>query len=288
MRLIVFGLGYTARALVRALPDGTPVLATSRSSDGFLGWTGAGRARALFPGEEDKIAEELQRATHVLVTIPPVDGADIVAARMQEALVAAAGGLDWLGYLSTTGVYGDHAGGWVDETTPLSPGTARGAARVAAEDSWRDLWRENGLPVHIFRLAGIYGPGRSAFDRLRSGTARCIVKPGQVFSRIHVDDIVQVLLTSMAQPDAGAVYNLADDESAPPQDVIAFAATLLGLPVPPNIDFDSAELSAMARSFYSESKRVRNDRIKTALGIALRHPSYRDGLKAILADESQG
>jgi nucleoside-diphosphate-sugar epimerase len=185
----------------------------------------------------------------------------------------------WVGYLSTTGVYGDHAGGWVDEDTPLTPGTDRGRQRVVAENEWQAL----GLPLHIFRLAGIYGPGRGPFEKVRDGTSRRIIKPGQVFSRVHVDDIAQVLDASIHHPDPGAVYNVCDDDPAPPQDVIGHAATLLGLPLPPAIDHDTAVMTPMARSFYAESKRVRNAKIKSDLGINLIYPDYRAGLAALLA-----
>ncbi len=191
------------------------------------------------------------------------------------------GTFEWVGYLSTTGVYGDHEGEWVDETAPLTPATKRGRARVAAEAGWQAL----GLPLHIFRLAGIYGPGRGPFAKVRNGTARRIIKDGQVFSRIHVDDIAQVLLASIRQPNPGAVYNVCDDDPAPPQDVIAHAATLLGLPLPPAIKFEDADLTPMARSFYAESKKVQNDRIKSELGVRLLYPSYRDGLPALMAAE---
>jgi nucleoside-diphosphate-sugar epimerase len=191
--------------------------------------------------------------------------------------------LAWVGYLSTTGVYGDRDGGWVDETSELRPSGARGRRRVAAETAWLDLWRDRGVPVHIFRLAGIYGPGRSPFDALRAGTAKRIVKPGQVFSRIHVDDLASVLLSSIARPRPGAVYNVCDDEPASPADVVAHAAQLLGAPPPPLVSFDEAALSPMARSFYADNKRVSNALIKTELGVRLRYPDYRAGLAAILA-----
>jgi nucleoside-diphosphate-sugar epimerase len=197
--------------------------------------------------------------------------------RFGQALAARAPG--WVGYLSTTGVYGDRQGGWVDEASPLSPVNDRGRARVAAERAWRD----GGLPVEVFHLAGIYGPGRSALDRLRAGRAQRVVKPGQVFSRIPVEDVAGALAASIAAPRPGAIWNVADDEPAPPQDVIAFAAELLGLPAPPEVAFDAAELTPMARSFYAESKRVSNRRLRQELGLALRHPDYRAGLRAILA-----
>ena len=195
--------------------------------------------------------------------------------------IASAKHLEWVGYLSTTGVYGDHDGGWVDETSALTPATKRGRARVDAEAEWQTL----GLPLHIFRLAGIYGPGRGPFAKVRNGTARRIIKKGQVFSRCHVDDIAQVLEASIEKPNPGAIYNICDDDPAPPQDVLAYAAELLGLPLPPAVDFETAEMTPMARSFYAESKRVRNDRIKDELGVRLLHPTYRDGLQALLSEE---
>ena len=174
----------------------------------------------------------------------------------------------------------------MDEATPLTPSTARGRARVDAETAWQDLAAKTGLPLHIFRLAGIYGPGRGPFAKVRAGTARRIIKQGQVFSRIHVDDIAATLDASIGRPNPGAVYNVCDDDPAAPQDVIAHAAELLGLPVPPAVAFEAADLTPMAHSFYAESKRVRNDRIKDELGVKLGYPSYKDGLAALLAQES--
>jgi len=196
--------------------------------------------------------------------------------------IAAARGLRWIGYLSTTGVYGDRAGGWVDEDAPLQPTGERSRRRVVAEARWLDLYRHHGAPVHVFRLAGIYGPGRSALDAVRSGRAQRIVKPGQVFSRIHVSDVVQVLRASMANPNPGAVYNLCDDDPAAPADVIAFACDLLGVLAPPPVAIEQAGLSDMALSFYADNKRVSNRRIKEELGVSLLYPSYRDGLRALL------
>lgn len=227
----------------------------------------------------------MARATHLLVSIAPTEAGDPVLNNLRSQIAAAASHLEWVGYLSTTGVYGDHQGGWVDETTPLTPATQRGAMRVAAEAAWQALAAETGLALHIFRLAGIYGPGRGPFAKVRAGTARRIIKPGQVFSRIHVEDIVQTLRASINRPNPGAIYNLCDDDPAPPEDVIAHAAELLGLPLPAAVDFNDADLSPMARSFYAESKRVRNDRIKTELGVKLRYPSYREGLAAMLQVE---
>jgi nucleoside-diphosphate-sugar epimerase len=285
MKLLIFGYGYTARHLVAEMdPAPGDIRVTTRSADKAAQIEAEGLTARVFPGTD--MAEDLAWATHVLITAGPEDGHDPVLAQARDAFVAAADGLVWVGYLSTTGVYGDHDGGWVDEETPLTPSTARGRARVAAEGEWQALFHAHGLPLHIFRLAGIYGPGRGPFEKVREGTALRIVKPGQVFSRIHVEDIAQVLIASMAQPDPGAVYNLCDDDPAPPQDVIAHAAELLGLPLPPEIPFDQADLSPMARSFYAESKRVDNRRMKEDLDIRLRYPDYRSGLAALLASEA--
>jgi len=280
--LFSFGHGYSAQALTRLLlPRGWRVTGTTRSAEK------AGRLRAqgitplVWPGAA--LDDALSEATHLLISAGPTDAGDPVL-QFAGPAIAAQSGLRWVGYLSTTGVYGDHRGGWVDETTPLAPCTRRGRLRVAAEAAWQELARDADLPLHIFRLAGIYGPGRGPFSKVRAGTARRIIKPGQVFSRIHVEDIAQVLAASIARPDPGAIYNLCDDDPAPPQDVIGHAAELLGVPVPPEVDFDSADLSPMARSFYAESKRVRNDRIKDELGVVLKYPSYRDGLAAMLDD----
>lgn len=279
--LLSFGHGYSARALTRLLvPQGWRVIGTTRSADKMAGLREPGVEALRFPG--DDLRPALDMASHVLISAGPDAGGDPVLALMRQAFIDCAPNLEWVGYLSTTGVYGDHEGGWVDETTPLAPSTRRGQLRQEAEAAWQAI---PGLPLHIFRLAGIYGPGRGPFAKVRKGTARRIIKPGQVFSRIHVDDIAQVLDASIKKPNPGAVYNLCDDDPAPPQDVIAYAAELLNVPVPPAVDFDKAELSPMARSFYAESKRVRNDRIKDELGVVLKYPDYRQGLKALLALE---
>jgi nucleoside-diphosphate-sugar epimerase len=282
MNLLIFGYGYSARYLVAhlGLPPGH-VRVTTRSAEKAAKLAEKGLTARVFPGAD--MGDDLAWATHVLITAGPEGMGDPVLAHCRAAFVSEAGRLDWVGYLSTTGVYGDHQGGWVDETTPLTPSTARGKARVAAENEWLDLYRDHGLPVHIFRLAGIYGPGRGPFEKIRDGSARRIIKEGQVFSRIHVEDIAQVLAASMARPDPGAIYNVCDDDPAPPQDVIGHAAELLGLPLPPAVPFDQADLSPMAASFYAEAKRVDNRRIKDDLGVRLRYPDYRAGLAAMLA-----
>jgi nucleoside-diphosphate-sugar epimerase len=288
--LLSFGHGYSAAALTRLLrPAGWRVIGTTRSADRMAALTATGVEAVLWDGAggRDAVAAALADATHVLTSVPPDAAGDPVLARMGDLVAAAVPRLVWAGYLSTTGVYGDHGGGWVDETTPLTPTTERGRARVAAEAGWQALAAASGLALHIFRLAGIYGPGRGPFEKVRDGTARRIIKPGQVFSRIHIDDIARVLAASIARPDPGAIYNLCDDDPAPPEDVLAEAARLLGLPPPPEVPFAQADLGPMARSFYAESKRVRNDRIKRDLGIRLIHPDYRSGLRAILAAEAR-
>lgn len=280
--LLSIGHGYSARALARRLlPFGWRVIGTTRSPDRADALRAEGTEPLIWPGEG--LAAALGQATHLLTSVAPGREGDPVLATEAAAIAAAAPKLQWVGYLSTVGVYGDHQGGWVDETTPLTPATARGRARVAAEAAWSALARPAGLPLHIFRIAGIYGPGRGPFEKVRDGSARRIIKPGQVFSRIHVEDIAQVLAASIARPDPGAIYNLCDDDPAPPEDVLSYAAELLGLPAPPAVAYDAAEMTPMARSFYAESKRVRNDRIKTELGVRLLYPDYRSGLQALLA-----
>ena len=223
----------------------------------------------------------LRGVTHLLSSVPPDASGDPVIDAHRAEIDAIAPQLAWVGYLSTTGVYGDRAGGWVDETSALEPSGERGRRRLAAEKDWLGLPQ----PAHLFRLAGIYGPGSSALDSVRESRARRVIKPGQVFSRIHVEDIAQVVEASIARPNPGAAYNLCDDDPAAPAEVITFACELLHVAPPPEVPFEQADLSPMARSFYDDNKRVSNARIKAELGVALRYPSYRDGLPAILAAE---
>jgi nucleoside-diphosphate-sugar epimerase len=265
-RLLVFGLGYTARALVRRLGPEWLVTNTTRGSDG---------ERLLPNAAYDGV-------THILISIPPGEHGDPVL-DVHRSDIAGLPGLQWLGYLSTTGVYGTRDGGWVDETSPLRPTGARSKRRADTEAGWLKLWRAHGIPAHIFRLAGIYGPGRSAFDALRAGTAKRIDAGAQVFSRIHVDDIASVLLASIARPCPGAVYNVCDDEPAAQEAVIAHAARLLGIDPPPLMPLAEADLTPMALSFYADNKRVSNALIKQELGVTLAYPNYRNGLAAILA-----
>ena len=280
--MISFGHGYSARALARLLlPRGWAIHGTTRSAQKAGVLASEGVNPVLWPDEagDRALNDALASATHLLISIGPDDDGDPVLNAFGDMIADIAPRLEWVGYLSTTGVYGDHQGGWVDETTSLTPSTKRGQLRANAEAGWAAI---PGLPLHIFRLAGIYGPGRGPFAKVRAGTARRIIKPGQVFSRIHVDDIAQVLQASISAPNPGAIYNLCDDDPAPPQDVIAHAAELLGLPLPPELDFATAQMSPMARSFYAESKRVRNDRIKDELGVRLIYPDYRAGLAAMM------
>lgn len=283
--LLTLGHGYSARALAGRLGSGWRIVGSTRDPDGCDRLREEGVAPILWENRE-AVEEAIGAATHLLVSAPPDAAGDPVLLR-HEAALARAKRLVWIGYLSTTGVYGDRDGGWVDEETPVAPVNRRSFWRAEAETAWLRFGEATGCAVHVFRLAGIYGPGRSALDRLREGRAQRIVKPGQVFSRIHVADIAQTLEASIRRPDPGRIYNLADDEPAPPQDVIAFAAALLGMEPPPEIPFEDADLSPMARSFYAESKRVANRRIKQELGIRLIYPNYRAGLKAILASESR-
>jgi nucleoside-diphosphate-sugar epimerase len=276
--LLSFGHGYCAQALAaRLIPQGWRVIGTTRSADKAAVLRRTGVEPLVWPAEDS--ATPLDEATHLLISAGPDASGDPVLSRLGARIARIAPRLEWVGYLSTTAVYGDHGGGWVDEGTPPNPASARGRWRVEAENAWGAI---PGLPLHIFRLAGIYGPGRGPFAKLRGGTARRIVKPGQVFSRIHVADVAQVLVASINHPNPGAIYNLCDDDPAPPQDVIAFAAELLGLPVPPAIPFDKAEMTPMARSFYGENKRVRNTLIKDELGVELIYPGYRQGLAAMV------
>lgn len=289
-RLFCFGYGYSAAALARLLlasGTGWQVAGTSRDTARRAAMTAAGIAAFPFdPGAAAPLpAGALDGTTHVLHSVPPGPDGDPVAQACLPTLAGLA--LDWFGYLSTTGVYGDTGGAWVDEDTPCRPRQNRSRNRLAAERTWLAALSDSGLPVQVFRLAGIYGPGRSSFDALRAGRAKRIDRPGQLFSRIHVDDIAAALAASIAQPSPGRIYNLCDDEPAAPADVTAYAAGLLGLPPPPLLDFDraAAEMSAMARSFWADNRRVRNDRLHRELGIRLACPSYREGLRAILAAE---
>ncbi len=289
--LFCFGFGSSAQVLARDLEGSGKnwrIEGTCQSIEKQTALNELGFKVHLFDGQEvfAGAAELLAQVTHVLVSVPPKaqteaqEEVDPVA-RVFGELLTALPALQWVGYLSTTGVYGDHQGKRVDELTPRTPAGPRGQLRVDAEEAWETFFKEQGLPLHIFRLAGIYGPHSSQLKSLKSGKARRIVKQGQVFSRIHVDDIAAVLTASMEKPNPGAIYNVCDNEAAPPQDVVAYAAKLMGQAAPPEVLYEDADLTPMARSFYGESKRVDNHRMIHELGVVLKFPTYKEGLKAL-------
>jgi nucleoside-diphosphate-sugar epimerase len=283
--LFCFGLGYTATALGKSLlQKGWQISGTCQTEDKRQEMTKLGFQTVLFDGNNrsEDVTALLNSATHILQSIAPDAEGDPVLRVFAEEIRARSTHIQWLGYLSTTAVYGDRQGGWVDETSELIPQMPRSIWRVQAEQQWRSLLNEETTPVHIFRLAGIYGPGRNQLKKLLAKKARRIVRKGQLFSRIHVEDIAQVLSASIHQPNPGAVYNVCDNEAAPPQDVIKYAAKLLGIDPPPAEAFDDAEMSEMARSFYSESKKVSNQKIITELGVKLKYPTYREGMRSLI------
>ena len=287
-RLFAFGFGYSAQELApRLAARGWTIAGTARDERKCRALRAKGFEAAPFTGDAPtpEVDQLLAGTTHLLHSIPPDrqddDGhGDHVLSHYGD-LLTRLGSLEWVGYLSTVGVYGDQQGAWVSEETSPKPNSARTEARIAAEQAWLEFGEQTGVPVHIFRLAGIYGPGRSVFDKLKAGTARRINKQGQVFSRIHVDDIATVLEASIAQPHAGAIYNVADDEPAAPGDVVAHAARMIGMEPPPEIDFEEADLPPMVRSFYEGSRKIGNARIKSELGVRLRYPTFREGLAAL-------
>ncbi len=274
--LLCFGLGYSAEVLaLRLVAQGWRIIGTSRKAEKRRILEAKGFTTYAFDRDHRLPPEAFAGVTHVLTSIAPDAAGDPVLDLHLTDLRAC--NLAWAGYLGTTAVYGDRGGDWVDETTPIEPTLARADRRARAEAAWL----ESGLPVHIFRLAGIYGPGRNPFVNLKNGTARRIVKPGQVFSRIHVEDIATVLEASIDRPNPGQIYNVCDDEPAPPQDVVAHAAELMGIAPPPEQPYETADLSPMARTFYQDNRRVRNDRLETELGVRLAFPTYREGLLAL-------
>ena len=289
-RLFCFGYGFSAQALGALLgPAGWSLAGTCRSEEGCRALADAG-VDALPFAREAPLADAgrlLAGTTHLLLSIPPDADGDPALDR-HGADIAALPGLAWIGYLSTTGVYGDTGGAWVDESATPAPSGERSRRRLAAERGWRALGADHGIPVQVFRLAGIYGSGRNALAAVRSGAAKRIDRPGHAFSRIHVADIAQALAASIARPRAGAIYNVCDDEPAPGADVVAHACALLGVPPPPLTPLEEAGLSPMARSFYADNRRVSNALIKEELGVALRYPDYRAGLAALLAEEQAG
>ena len=279
--LVIFGFGFAAQALARRLlPRGWRIAATYRSDPAPLEAMGV---QALAPGDSEALTLALAQARAVLITAPPTAEGCPALPVLVPALARAKAFPDWIGYLSTTGVYGDRAGGWVFEAGRLAAQSLEGARRVSAERDWLEVGRGMGLTVTVHRLPGIYGPGRSALDRLRAGTAKRYAAPGQVFSRIHVDDLAAGLEASIARPRAGGIYNLCDDEPCANSQVIAYGAELLGMTPPPEEPLDLAAMSPQARRFYAETKRVANARAKAELGWRPAYPTYREGLAAILA-----
>lgn len=280
--LLVFGYGYSARQFVEAVKhEFTIFIGTTRRPQ----IKKAGLVDLLrFDGvDSDPVLHQaVMEAEAVLVSVPPDERGDPVLDAFSD-LLGQNKKLRWLGYLSTVGVYGDHQGAWVDERTPLYPQSERSKRRVEAEQAWLDLGQQVGLPVHVFRLSGIYGPGQNALVNLQQGTAKRVIKQGQVFNRIHVEDIAAVLKASLHKPQPQAIYNVSDDEPSPPQDVVAYAAQKSGYPLPPEIPFEKANLSPMAVSFYGENKRVSNALIKEVLGVTLAYPTYRQGIDALYA-----
>lgn len=286
--LFCFGLGYTALALARlVLPLGWKVSGTTTDLTKLCALREAGIAAELFTSERPlaDAGHSLADTTHILLSIPPTRDGD-PAFDLHSDDIANASNLKWLGYLSTTGVYGNRDGEWIDESATPAPTSQRGDHRLLAEEEWRGLHYHANVPLHIFRLSGIYGPGRSALDSLRAGHARRINKPGHVFNRIHVEDIAATLLASMQNPKPVSVYNLADDEPASSADVLDYGCKLIDMPELPLIDIDKADLAPMVRSFYKDNKRIRNDRIKNELGVVLKYPDYRLGLAACLQSET--
>lgn len=287
MNLFVFGLGYSASHYVRTRRDQyARVAATVRSADKRDALTRDGINGFVFSpsATDDGLVEALHNADHLLVSVPPGANGDPALAQLRAA-VETAPRLRSIAYLSTIGVYGDRGGAWIDETSAPVPSNERSIWRLAAEDGWRDAARAKGIAAHMLRLAGIYGPGQNALVNLRAGTARRIVKKGQVFNRIHVEDIARAVDAAFAFSDARAdcVWNVCDNEPAPPQDVVTYAAQRLGVAPPPEIDFETAEMSPMARSFYSECKRCSNRAMREELGVALACPTYREGMELLLS-----
>ena len=285
MKLVILGLGYSAGFFARAaLAQGWEVTGTVRSAEKAASLSRDGLRTLVFGGfaVSSPLAAALTEADALLVSVQPDEDGDPVLRTLADRL-AAAPNLRWIGYLSTIGVYGDHGGAWIDETAEARPTSRRSRQRLEIERDWLALGERSGKPVQIFRLSGIYGPGRNAITKLRAGTANRLIKPGQVFNRIHVDDIAGVLLASLDKPQPGAIYNVTDDEPAPPQDVISLAAELAGLAPPPETPFDASKLSPMAASFYSENKRVSNALVRRELGYAFRYPDYRQALRDLAA-----
>jgi len=276
--LLIFGHGYTANAFVDYVKSiDWEIFGTTRNSQNADLLIKKG-VKPLMWSDVSKIKSVINKSDYILHSIPPTEIGDPVYKKFAEAIISRSADLSWFGYLSTTSVYGNHDGKWVDENIPVNPSSNRGLLRVKAENNWSGI---SNLPLHIFRLAGIYGPNRSPFDKIRSGKAQLVVKPGQFFSRIHVEDIARVLKASIEMPNYGSVYNVCDDMPAAPDEVLDYAAKLINYPDIPKVAFEEADLSPMAKSFYTDNKRVKNDRIKSELKITLKYPNFETGLNAL-------
>lgn len=283
--LFAFGLGYSAQELAdRLLGDGWTVAGTCRTAEKAERLKERGIEAHLFDPANDIVPDPavIGGATHILISVAPGEDGDAVLNHFRDTLASSEA--TWIGYLSTTGVYGDSGGAWVDETSSTEPSLVRAQRRVAAERAWLDLHADHGQPVHVFRLAGIYGPGRSAIDTIRKGAARRIDRPGQLFGRIHAADIANVLQASIDKPAPGEIYNVSDDEPAAPADVTTYACELLGVEPPPLVPFEEAakSMSPMGRSFWADNRKVSNRKIHDALGVELTYPTYREGLRGVL------
>ncbi|MGC0053667.1 SDR family oxidoreductase [Brucella pituitosa] len=287
MRIFLFGAGYSARAFSRLMTgEAERIDGTTRNEQNFPTLEKAGIAPIIFDGEtaSPELIDRLAKSTHVVISISPRESGDPSLAIVEEALRRPDNTIRWIGYLSTVGVYGNHDGNWIDETTPCEPSSRRSLERVEAENAWNALSERHGTPVALLRLSGIYGPGRNAFINLERGTARRIIKEGQVFNRIHVEDIAGTL-RFLAGTNTGGAFNITDNEPAPPQDVVVYAAELMGVAPPPEVPFEDADMKPMARSFYGENKRVSNQRIKD-LGYDFIHPDYKAAFSAMWRDDN--
>jgi len=282
MHIFIFGAGYSARAFARSMAgEASWIGGTTRTEAKFATLSAAGIEPFAFDGSgiSPEIATQLAKTTHLVASAGPNEAGDPVIAAAGGHILTTMPNLRWIGYLSTVGVYGNHDGAWIDETAECKPRAGRSDNRREAEKEWETLAGKRGVPLAMLRLSGIYGPGRNAFVNLQNGTARRIIKQGQIFNRIHVDDITGSL-AMLARTETGGIFNVTDDEPAPPQDVVEFAARLMGVEPPPEIDFETADLSPMARSFYGENKRVSNARLKAA-GYGFVHPNYREAFSAM-------
>lgn len=287
--LFCFGFGYTCTYLAAKLFRYGWTIGGTTTTPEKVDYLQSNGINAVLFDPSQPIADPLNLlhdATHILLSVPPDGNGDPVCEAHGMDL-SALGNVEWVGYLSTTGVYGNREGDWVDETSQTTSTSRRGMYRIRAEKQWMELYQQYGLPVHIFRLSGIYGPGRSAIDSVRAGTARRIDKPGHVFNRIHIYDLVQTLVASINKPKPGSIYNVTDDQPAPSSEVIEYACQLLGMELPPVTSFDDADMAPMVRSFYADNKRVKNDKIKKELGLTLAYPDYKSGLESCLDVERE-